>query len=92
MFALSVMVPTHLENRMEFIKSIARRILRDEVNAALAAAEIEGYLAAKGEEAKERRLAGAAAVAAWEAVVEAGVARLIAEKRRSSRNRLRAVA
>ncbi len=76
----------------EFVKRIARRILRDEVNAALAAAEMQGYLAAKSEVAKEQRLAGPEAVAAWEAAVEAGVASWRLSKRRSSRTRLRATA
>ncbi len=76
----------------ELIKTIARRILRNEIEQIRREAVIAGSLAVEREVRQERRLAGPAAVEAWEAAVEAGAARLHAEKRRSSRNRLRATA
>ena len=67
------------------IKSLARRILRAEIEAALGAANAEGYLAREGEVAAERRLAGVEATAAFHAAVEAGIEARDLAKRRSSR-------
>ena len=66
-------------------KSLARRILRDEIEAARSAASTEGYLAREGEIEAERRLAGVEACAAFHAAVDAGIVSRDLAKRRSSR-------
>ncbi len=77
---------------MKSIRVIARRILRDEIEDLRLMAKIQGALAREREILEERRLAGAAAVAAWEAAVEAGSQARSLARRRSSRRRLRATA
>ena len=77
---------------MEWIKRIARRILREEMEAVHNSAVIRGYEACEKEVLEERHLARPEAVAAWNAAVEAGGEARSLARRRSSRNRLRATA